>query len=97
MENIVLPLTLSKEKAAEMFQGIRAGSGNVLLYGPPGCGKTMLMQAAAKEAGAKFYSIRPSDVLSKYQGESERFLSNLFASARSQTRAVIFFDGSFIF
>lgn len=58
-----------------------------------GCGKTCLAQAAAREAGACFFSVRPSDVLSKYQGESERYLSNLFVKARQQHRAIIFFDG----
>lgn len=59
----------------------------------PGTGKTMLAQAAATEANAAFYSVRPSDVLSKYQGESERYLKGVFRQARTQARAIIFFDG----
>ena len=66
-ENVVLPLTLSAEIKAQLFSGIRSGSGNVILHGPPGTGKTILCQAAAEEAGAVMISIRPSDILSKYQ------------------------------
>jgi vacuolar protein-sorting-associated protein 4 len=58
-----------------------------------GTGKTSLAEAAAREASADFFCIRPSDILSKYQGESERFLRNLFEMARKRSRAVIFFDG----
>lgn len=57
----------------------------------------MLTQAAASDSKAKFYSVRPSDILSKYQGESERYLSNLFTEARSQGRAIIFFDGKSLY
>jgi len=67
------------------------------LYHPnnlPGTGKTMLAQAAATEANAALYSVRPSDVLSKYQGESERYLKGVFRQARTQARAIIFFDGA---
>lgn len=91
-ENVVLPLTFSPELKKVVFAGIRKGAGNVLLHGPPGTGKTMLAQAAACEADAVLYSVRPSDILSKYQGESERFLQNLFEEARKQPRAIIFFD-----
>jgi hypothetical protein len=66
-ENVVLPLTLSAEVKAQLFGGIRSGSGNVILHGPPGTGKTILCQAAAEEAGAVLINIRPSDILSKYQ------------------------------
>lgn len=78
----------------DIFQGIRGGVGNVLLHGPPGTGKTLLAQAAAQEAGAVMIEVRPSDVLSKYQGESERYLKEVFAKARQLERCVIFFDGT---
>jgi len=64
------------------------------LYGPPGTGKTCLAQAAAFEADAVFFSIRPSDILSKYQGESERYLNGVFQKARSFKNSIIFFDGN---
>jgi len=53
----------------------------------------MLAQATATEARAAFYAVRPSDVLSKYQGESERYLKGVFRQARTHPRAIIFFDG----
>lgn len=70
-ENVVLPLTLSADVKAQLFSGIRSGSGNVILHGPPGTGKTILCQAAAEEAGAVLINIRPSDILSKYQVRKE--------------------------
>ena len=48
--------------------GIRSSGNNVLLHGPPGTGKTTIAQAASQEAGAAFYSVTPSSILSKYQG-----------------------------
>jgi transitional endoplasmic reticulum ATPase len=52
-----------------------------------------MAQAAACESNSKMFYIRPSEVLSKYQGESERHLARLFQEARAAERAVIFFDG----
>lgn len=64
-ENVILPLTMANELRASVFAGIRGGTGNVLLYGPPGMGKTILVDAAAGEAEAALISVRPSDILSK--------------------------------
>jgi SpoVK/Ycf46/Vps4 family AAA+-type ATPase len=69
----------------------RAGGG-VLLYGPPGCGKTMLARAIATECGAEFISVGISDVLNMYIGESERNLAALFDKARRARPCVLFFD-----
>lgn len=91
-ENVILQLTLPEETRDAIFRGIRSGVGNVLLHGPPGTGKTLLAQAAAKEANATFICIRPSDILSKYQGESEKFLNNIFETAKSFKKTVIFLD-----
>lgn len=66
--------------------------GGVLLYGPPGTGKTMIAKAIAKEVGATFYAIKGSDIVSKWVGESERNINDLFEAARSQERAIIFID-----
>ena len=66
--------------------------GGILLYGPPGCGKTLLARATAGEVGAKFYNVGISDVLDMYIGESERKLHAIFEKARSTTPAVLFFD-----
>ena len=64
----------------------------VLLYGPPGCGKTLLAKAVANESRANFISIKGPELLNKYVGESERAIRELFRRARSSAPCVIFFD-----
>ncbi|HET9222142.1 MAG TPA: ATP-binding protein, partial [Roseiflexaceae bacterium] len=71
--------------------GKRAGGG-LLLYGPPGCGKTYLARATAGEVGARFLSIGISDILDMWYGQSEQKLHALFESARRARPAVLFFD-----
>jgi SpoVK/Ycf46/Vps4 family AAA+-type ATPase len=66
--------------------------GGLLLYGPPGCGKTFLARALAGEIGARFLSIGLSDVLDMWLGESERKLHELFENARRQAPTLLFFD-----
>jgi SpoVK/Ycf46/Vps4 family AAA+-type ATPase len=76
-----------------MFQRFRKKvGGGVLLYGPPGCGKTLLARATAGECNAAFYDIAVSDVLDMYIGESEQKLHAIFAKAREKTPSVLFFD-----
>ena len=70
----------------------RKSGGGVLLYGPPGCGKTLLARATAGECGAEFYNIEISDILDKYFGESEQKLHEVFELARRTKPSVIFFD-----
>lgn len=70
----------------------RSLRGGLLLYGPPGCGKTFIARAIAGELGAQFLSVGLSDVLDMYIGNSEKNLHNIFETARSQTPCVIFFD-----
>jgi AAA+ superfamily predicted ATPase len=71
--------------------GKRAGGG-LLLYGPPGCGKTMIAKAIATECQAAFVAVGISDVLSMWVGGSEGNLASLFDKARQQRPAVLFFD-----
>lgn len=71
--------------------GATAGGG-LLLYGPPGCGKTFLARAVAGELGARFFEIGISDVLDMYVGTSERNVSQIFAAARRSAPCVLFLD-----
>jgi SpoVK/Ycf46/Vps4 family AAA+-type ATPase len=66
--------------------------GGLLLYGPPGCGKTFLARALAGELAARFVSIGLTDVLDMWLGESERRLHELFETARRSAPTVLFFD-----
>jgi SpoVK/Ycf46/Vps4 family AAA+-type ATPase len=66
--------------------------GGLLLYGPPGCGKTYLARAVAGELGARFIPVGLSDVLSRWMGQSENNIADLFAYARAQAPCVLFFD-----
>jgi AAA+ superfamily predicted ATPase len=85
---IILPF--QKPSLFQKF-GRRAGGG-VLLYGPPGCGKTLLARATAGECDARFYSIAISDILDMWFGESERKLAAVFEQARRTAPSVLFFD-----
>ncbi len=70
----------------------RQVGGGILLYGPPGCGKTLLARATAGECNARFINVLISDVLDMYIGESEAKLHAIFNEARAHTPAVLFFD-----
>jgi len=77
------------EKAARF--GVEPGGG-VLLYGPPGTGKTLLARAVAGEVQAPFFTVRPSEILSKWVGDAEKNVARLFKEARSYPLSVIFID-----
>ncbi|KAK6073048.1 ATPase family gene 2 protein [Seiridium cupressi] len=64
----------------------------VLMYGPPGCSKTMTAQAVATESGFNFFAIKGGELLNMYVGETERSIRNLFKRAREASPSVIFFD-----
>ena len=66
--------------------------GGLLLYGPPGCGKTFIARATAGELGAKFLSVGLSDVLDMWIGNSEKNLHQIFETARANSPCVLFFD-----
>jgi transitional endoplasmic reticulum ATPase len=87
-EMIELPL-----KHPELFTrlGIEPPKG-VLLYGPPGTGKTLIAKAVANESGANFYAINGPEVMSKYYGESEARLREIFEQAEKSAPAIIFID-----
>ena len=87
-EMIELPL-----KHPELFErlGIKPPKG-VLLYGPPGTGKTLIAKAVANESGANFYLINGPEIMSKYYGESEKFLRDKFDEAERNAPSIIFID-----
>ncbi len=80
-------------KNAEVFSrlGIRPPKG-IMLFGPPGCGKTMLARAVATESEANFITIKGPEVFSKWVGESEKAIREVFRKARMASPAVVFFD-----
>ncbi len=87
-EMIELPL-----RHPELFErlGIEPPKG-VLLHGPPGTGKTLIAKAVANETAANFYSISGPEIMSKYYGESERQLREIFEEARKSAPSIIFID-----
>jgi len=77
----------------ELARAFGTGSGGgLLLYGPPGCGKTFVARAVAGELGASFHEVGISDVLEMYTGSSERNLTQVFDAARRNAPCVLFFD-----
>ncbi|KAI1781026.1 AAA-domain-containing protein [Hypoxylon cercidicola] len=96
LENVRKQLMLSIVKPIqnpERFKskGLEAPSG-VLLWGPPGCGKTLLAKAVANESKANFISVKGPELLNKYVGESERSVRQVFSRALTSAPCILFFD-----
>ena len=87
-KKIILPF----QKPALFAKFKKKAGGGILMYGPPGCGKTLLARATAGQCKATFLNIAIEDVLDMYIGESERKLHALFDKARASTPSVMFFD-----
>eukprot|EP00977_Amphora_coffeiformis_P023093 scaffold12181_cov159-Amphora_coffeaeformis.AAC.4 len=102
LDELLLPLALPTDVTRRIWTGLRRGGGGgsgtaaatsswsttVLLFGPPGCGKTRLAQAVAGEAQAAYVEVGPSDILSKFVGESEAAVRDVFETARLAAAAV---------
>ncbi|MGH8022176.1 MAG: AAA family ATPase, partial [Limisphaerales bacterium] len=86
--NIIYPF-----KNPAVFQKFnKKPGGGILMYGPPGCGKTHIARATAGECGAAFISVAITDILSRWLGESEQRLHRYFENARRRAPAVVFID-----
>ena len=86
-EAVILPT-----KFPQLFEGEWKPWTGIMLYGPPGTGKSFIAKACASEAQGTFFSIKSSDLLSKYLGESEKLISNLFKLAWEMKPSIIFID-----
>lgn len=86
-DNIILPLM-----NPELFSGIREPSRAILLYGPPGNGKTLLAKALAGQVKRTFFNISASSLMSKFLGEGEKMMRGLFKLAEEIGPSIIFFD-----
>ena len=89
----IFDMVINPVKFAKLYKRFdKKAGGGIIMYGPPGNGKTMIAKAIAHETGATFFPIKFSDLGSKWFGETEENIRKLFDEARGEKSAVIFFD-----
>ena len=81
---------LKNPKLFELFN--KKFGGGIIMYGPPGCGKSFFAEATAGEAGVTYFNVKASDIKGRYVGETEKNISELFKLAKKNQPCVIFFD-----
>ena len=91
-EAVIIPI-----KFPQLIEGKRQPTKSILLYGPSGTGKSYLVKAVASETNISFFSISPASIISKYKGESEKIIMNLFELARDKKPSIIFLIKLIIF
>jgi spastin len=92
LKQVLYEAVIIPQKRPDLFLGIRSPPRGILLYGPPGNGKTFITRALAKESGCTFYGLSAGAIMNKFVGESEKMLRRVFESAKKTRPSILFID-----